>query len=63
MKRVYFGEYGGTPVLHVNYSGVTDPDDLRDVVRKASALVQTHLPGSLLSPKAALTSALALSSV
>jgi hypothetical protein len=48
MERVYFADHRGTPVLHVDYSGLHDPEDLFGVVRKASALVRTHPPGSLL---------------
>lgn len=48
MDRVYFAEYEGTSILHVNYSGIDDPDELRGVVREAAALVQRYPPGSLL---------------
>ena len=48
MERVFFAEHRGTPILRVDYSGIDDPDDLRTVVREASALVRSHPPGSLL---------------
>jgi catechol 2,3-dioxygenase-like lactoylglutathione lyase family enzyme len=48
MERVYFADHRGTPILHVDYSGLDDPEDLRGVAREASTVVQTHAPGSLL---------------
>ena len=48
MERVYFADYQGTPILHVDYSGLDDPEDLLGVVRTASALVRSHPPDSLL---------------
>lgn len=48
MDRVYFGEFQGTPILHVNYSGLEEPEELRGVVREAAALVQKYPAGSLL---------------
>jgi hypothetical protein len=47
MKRVYFEDYRGTPILHVDYRGLSDPEEVRGVVREASALVRTYPPGSL----------------
>jgi hypothetical protein len=49
MERVYFADHRGTPILHVNYSGLSDPDELFGVVREGSALVRKHPPGSLLA--------------
>ena len=48
MKRVYFEEHRGTPILHVDYTGLTDADDLWGIVREATALVRSHPPDSLL---------------
>ena len=48
MQRVYFEDYRGTPILHVNYSGLEDPEELQGIARAASALVQTYPPASLL---------------
>ena len=48
MERVYFADHRGTPILHVDYSGLSDPEELRGVVRAASAVVRKHPPGSLL---------------
>ena len=48
MERVYFADYQGQPILHVDYSGLDDPEELRGVVRQASALVRRHPPESLL---------------
>jgi hypothetical protein len=47
MERVYFADRQGTQILHVDYTGLDDPEDLYDVVRRASALVQKQPPGSL----------------
>lgn len=47
-ERVYFGDVRGRQVLHVNYSGLSDPDELLAVVRRASYLVRSHEPSSLL---------------
>ena len=49
MERVYFEDYRGTPILNVDYSGLTDPDELWGVVRAASALVRSRPPGSILT--------------
>ena len=48
MERVYFHDHRGTQLLHVDYSGLEDPEELLGVVRRASALVQQYPPGSLL---------------
>lgn len=48
MERVYFEDHGGTPILHVNYSGLDDPEELRGVARRAMARVRTQPAGSLL---------------
>ena len=48
MERVCFVEHRGTRILRVDYSGIEDPEELRGVVRMASALVQNHEPHSLL---------------
>jgi hypothetical protein len=48
MDRVYFIEHRGTRILHVNYSGIQDPEELRGVVRMASSVVRDHPPLSLL---------------
>jgi len=48
MDRVYFADRRGTQILHVDYSGLVDPEPLRGVVRQASAVVRTHGPKSLL---------------
>ena len=47
-KRVYFQDHRGTRILHVDYRGLTDPDELWGVVREASALVRSYPEGSLL---------------
>ena len=48
MERVCFVEYRGTRILQVDYSRIHDPEELRGVVRMATAVVQTHPPHSLL---------------
>ena len=48
MDRLYFAEHRGTQILHVDYSGLENPDELLGVVRRASTLVQQYPPGSLL---------------
>jgi hypothetical protein len=48
MERVSFEDRRGTPILHVDYTGLDDPDDLLKVIREASALVRQHPPDALL---------------
>ena len=48
MERVYFADHGGTPILHVDYAGLEDPEELRAVARRAMARVRGHGAGSLL---------------
>jgi hypothetical protein len=48
MERVYFADHRGTQILRVDYSGLHDPEEIRQVVRKASAVVKAHPPESLL---------------
>ena len=48
MERVYFADFRGTPILHVDYSGLDDPEELQGVVRKASTVVRTHASSSIL---------------
>ena len=48
MERVYFADHQGTPILHVDYSRLHDPEELRGVVRKAASVVQAYPPDSLL---------------
>lgn len=48
MERVRFADHRGTPILHVDYCGLSDPEELRGVVRAASALVRSYPAGSLL---------------
>ena len=47
-ERVYFSELRGTRVLHVNYAGLREPDELLAVVRRASFVVRGHDAASLL---------------
>ena len=48
LNRVYFADHAGAPILHVDYSGLADPEELRGVVRLAAAMVRQHPPDSLL---------------
>ena len=48
MQRVHFEDHRGTSILHVEYAGLSDADELWGVVREATALVRTHPPASLL---------------
>jgi hypothetical protein len=48
MERVYFADHQGTQILRVDYCGLHDPEEIRAVVRQASALVRAHPPDSLL---------------
>lgn len=48
MERVYIADHGGTPILHVDYSGLEDPEELRGIARRATARVRMHAAGTLL---------------
>ena len=48
MDRVYVADRRGTPILHVDYSWLQDPEELRAIVRQASARVRREPPHSLL---------------
>ena len=48
LNRVYLADHGEVSILHVDYSGLTDPEELRGVVRLAAAMVRQHPPESLL---------------
>jgi hypothetical protein len=48
MERVYFADHGGSQILHVNYSGLEDPEDLRGVARQAMSRVRSHPAGAVL---------------
>jgi hypothetical protein len=47
MERGYFVDHRDTRILHLDYSGISDPEELRGAVRAATALVRTQALGSL----------------